>query len=384
MIYFDNSATTYPKPRAVTNAVNNALVNFGANPGRGGYKLAMKASQLMFDSRNTIMRLFKARDENSVIFTNSCTHACNMVLKGILKPGDHVVVSCLEHNAVMRPIEKLSRSGVTYTAARVYPGDNDKTLDSFRRAINSNTKLIFCIQASNVWGIRLPVERITALAHQYGIPVAVDAAQSAGIVPIDLEDSRIDFLCCAGHKGLYGPMGTGILVFNTDMVLDTIIEGGTGSNSYSLEQPEILPDRFESGTQNLPGIAGLQVGAELVMKKGIQNIFRSEMRLMQYLYDKLTQMKDIKLYTARPDELHSVPVISFNIVGANSETVSAMLDKYGIAVRAGLHCAPRAHEFLGTIDGGAVRVSPSMFTNRNDVDYLINLISRTAYKLKKH
>lgn len=383
MIYLDNSATTFPKPRAVTNAVNTALVNFGANPGRGGHKLALKASQLMFDTRSTIMRLFKAHDENSVIFTGNCTNACNMVLKGILKPGDHAVVSCLEHNAVMRPLEKLAQNGVTYTAAKVYPGDNDRTLDSFRKAITKNTKLIFCTQASNVWGIRLPVERITALAHQYGIPVAVDAAQSAGVVKIDLGDSGIDFLCCAGHKGLYGPMGTGMLIFNTDITLDTIIEGGTGSNSYSLEQPEVLPDRFESGTQNLPGIAGLKAGAELVMKRGIDNIFRSEMKHMQYLYDNLMRIKGVKLYTARPDEFHCVPVLSFNVNGLDSETVSAKLNDYGIAVRAGLHCAPCAHEFLGTLEGGAVRVSPSMLTTRGDIDYLILSVSKIARGLKR-
>lgn len=384
MIYLDNSATTFPKPRIVINSVNNAFINYGANPGRGGHKLALKASQIMFDSRNTIMRFFNAPDENSVIFTGSCTTACNMVLKGLLKSGDHVVVSCLEHNAVMRPLEKLSQNGISYTVAKVYPGDNDRTLDSFRKAINQNTKLIFCIYASNVWGIKLPVERITALAHLYEIPIAVDAAQAAGIVPINLKDNKIDFLCCAGHKGLYGPMGTGMLIFNTDVALDTIIEGGTGSNSYSLEQPEILPDRFESGTQNLPGIIGLKASTDLVMKRGVQNIANSEMRLIQYLYDRLTKIKGVKLYTERPESDHYVPLLSFNIDGMDSETVSAMLDKHGIAVRAGLHCAPFAHEFLGTIDGGAVRVSPSMFTTRSDMDYLAMTVSRISYNSRKH
>lgn len=384
MIYLDNSATTFPKPRIVINSVNNAFINYGANPGRGGHKLALKASQIMFDSRNTIMRFFNAPDENSVIFTGSCTTACNMVLKGLLKSGDHVVVSCLEHNAVMRPLEKLSQNGISYTVAKVYPGDNDRTLDSFRKSINQNTKLIFCIYASNVWGIKLPVERITALAHLYEIPIAVDAAQAAGIVPINLKDNKIDFLCCAGHKGLYGPMGTGMLIFNTDVALDTIIEGGTGSNSYSLEQPEILPDRFESGTQNLPGIIGLKASTELVMKRGVQNIANSEMRLIQYLYDRLAKIKGVKLYTERPESDHYVPLLSFNIDGMDSETVSAMLDKHGIAVRAGLHCAPFAHEFLGTIDGGAVRISPSMFTTRSDMDYLAMTVSRISYNSRKH
>lgn len=384
MIYLDNSATTFPKPRAVINSVNNAMINYGANPGRGGYKLAIKSSQIMFDSRNTLMRFFNAPDENSVIFTGSCTTACNMVLKGLLKSGDHVVVSCLEHNAVMRPLQKLAEKGISYTAARVYPGDNDKTLDSFRKSINQNTRLIFCIYASNVWGIKLPIERIAALAHLYDIPIAVDAAQAAGIVPINLKDSGIDFLCCAGHKGLYGPMGTGMLIFNTGIKLDTIIEGGTGSNSYSLEQPEILPDRFESGTQNLMGIIGLKASTELVMKRGIENIEKSEMRLMQYLYDRLSKIREVKLYTERPESKHYVPLLSFNIDGMDSETVSAMLDSYGIAVRAGLHCAPFAHEFFGTIDGGAVRVSPSMFTTKNEMDYLVNAVLKIVHNLRKH
>lgn len=384
MIYLDNSATTFPKPRIVINSVNNALVNYGANPGRGGHKLALKASQIMFDSRNTIMRFFNAPDENSVIFTGNCTTACNMVLKGLLKPGDHVVVSCLEHNAVTRPLEKLSKNGVSYTVAKVYPGDNDRTLDSFRKAINQNTKLIFCIYASNVWGIKLPVDRIAALAHLYGIPIAVDAAQAAGVVPINLKENKIDFLCCAGHKGLYGPMGTGMLIFNTNVALDTIIEGGTGSNSYSLEQPEILPDRFESGTQNLPGIVGLKSSVEFVMRRGVENIAKSEMQIIQYLYDRLMKIKGVKLYTARPENKHYVPLLSFNIDGIDSETVSAMLNNYGIAVRAGLHCSPFAHEFLGTLDGGAVRVSPSIFTTKSNMDYLAMSVSKIIHNSRKH
>ena len=384
MIYLDNSATTFPKPRVVINSVNNSFMKYGANPGRGGHQLAIRSSQIMFDSRNTLMRFFNAPDENSIIFTGSCTTACNMVLKGLLKSGDHVVVSCLEHNAVMRPLQKLSENGINYTVARVYPNDNDKTLDSFRKAINQDTRLIFCIYASNVWGIKLPIDIITALAHLYGIPIAVDAAQAAGIVPIDLKESGIDFLCCAGHKGLYGPMGTGMLIFNTDIPLDTIIEGGTGSNSYSLEQPEILPDRFESGTQNLPGIVGLKASTEFIMRRGVNNIANSEMRLIQYLYDRFSKIKEVKLYTDRPESEHYVPLLSFNIEGMDSETISAMLDKYGIAVRAGLHCAPFAHEFFGTIDGGAVRVSPSMFTTRNDMDYLVNAILKIIHNLRKH
>jgi cysteine desulfurase family protein len=367
MIYFDNAATTYPKPISVQNAVNNAMKNYAANPGRAGHTMSMAAAEEVYRCRSAAADFFHAPGPECVAFTLNCTHAVNYVLKGLLKPGDHVVTSCLEHNAVMRPLQALTAAGVTYSVAQVFPGDNDATMNSFRSALNENTKLIICTQASNVWGIRLPVERIAALGHQYGIPIAIDCAQTAGILPINMEEDGFDYLCIAGHKGLYGPMGIGILITPNGSGLSTVIEGGTGTNSVSFMQPETMPDRMESGTQNVPGIAGLRAGIEFVKSRSPESIFKHEMDLMQFLYQKLSEMKNIHLYTQEPLEPDYVPVLSFNVADMPSEVVAQKLNSYGIAVRAGLHCAPMAHEFMGTTQQGAVRVCPSAFSNMNEI-----------------
>ena len=377
LIYFDNSATTYPKPLMVNNAVALSMKKFGANPGRSGHKLSRNSSREVQHCREVASELFGVRSPENVAFTLNCTQALNMVIKGLLKPGDHVVTSCLEHNAVMRPLSKLEKTiGVSYTVAKVYPGDNDKTVDSFRNAINSETKLIICTHASNVLGVKLPVARIAALAHIYKIPILVDGAQSAGIVPIDVQKMGIDFLCLAGHKGLYGPMGTGMLITNKHEMLDTIIEGGTGTDSMKLCQPKIMPQKFESGTPNIPGICGLRAGMEFVKNKGINNIFNHELKLMQYLYDNLKQISSVKLYMPRPHRDYFVPLISFNLRDYISDKVGKFLDVNEIEVRTGLHCAPSAHEFIGTLETGTVRVSPSIFNTKQEVDRFINVIKK--------
>ena len=378
MIYLDNAATTYPKPQQVMNAVSIALRKYGANPGRSGHDLSIMAAEEIYRCREKVAELFHAPGPECVVFTLNCTQAANMVLKGFLKPGDHVVTSCLEHNAVMRPLHVLEEKGVTFTQAQVQIGDNDATVDAFRKALRPNTRMIFCTHASNVWGIRLPIERIAALAKQYEIPVAVDCAQSAGVLPIDMEDSGIDFLCIAGHKGLYGPMGTGILIVRDGSKLGTIIEGGTGTSSISYEQPETMPDRLESGTPNMPGISGLYAGINFVQKRGIEKIFQHEIRLMQILYDKLSEIDGVQLYTPRPNPAYSVPVLSLNIKGLSSETVGKYLNKRGIAVRPGLHCAPAAHNYMGTIQEGAVRVSPSVFNNGNEMNTLASFLKKLS------
>lgn len=374
VIYFDNSATTYPKPRSVVYAISDAMKFCGANPGRSGHTMSRISGKEIEKCRNVACELFGAKNPENVAFTLNCTMALNMVIKGLLKPGDHVVVSCLEHNAVMRPINKLKKSGITCSVAKVYPNDNNKTVDSFRNEINSQTKLIICTHASNVWGIRLPIERIAALAHIYGIPILVDGAQSAGLLPINTEKYGIDYLCLAGHKGLYGPMGTGMLVTDKHEKLDTIIEGGTGTDSMILCQPKKMPQKFESGTPNLWGICGLRAGMEFVKNKGIENIFNHEMGLMEYFYDKLKNIKSVKLYMPRPEAPHFVPLISFNIRGRVSDEVGKLLDKNGIEVRTGLHCAPAAHEFAGTLETGVIRVSPSVFNTKSEIDKLVENI----------
>ncbi len=367
MVYLDNAATTFPKPPQVAAAMQNALRRYGANPGRSGHSLSLAAAEEVYRCREAAAAFFHAAGPECVAFPLNCTQALNMVLKGRLKPGDHAVVSCLEHNAVMRPLKALEARGVSWTAAQVVPNDHDATLDAFRKALRANTRLVVCTHASNVWGIRLPVERLAALCHEYGIPLAVDAAQSAGVLPIDLADSGITYLCAAGHKGLYGPMGTGLLVTAEGGSLSTVLEGGTGTASASLEQPSGMPERLESGTLNVPGIAGLRAGIEFVRQKGTERIFRHELSLLQHLYDRLQALPGVRLYTARPEERYQAPVLSFNVEGRQSEEIGAALDRQGFAVRAGLHCAPVAHAFFGTLETGAVRVSPSAFSNMNEI-----------------
>lgn len=377
MIYFDNGATTFPKPKTVVNAVNYAITKIGANPGRGGHNMAIKASEVLFECRSNAATLFDIYNSENIIITNNCTTALNTVIKGILKSGDHAVISSYEHNAVVRPLEYLKNKGVEYSIAQVDYADNEKTVDNFRKAFKENTKLVICTHASNVFGIRLPIERIGALCKLNGILFCVDAAQTAGLIPISLKNSDIDYLCTAGHKGLYGPMGTGLLIINSKVIPESLIQGGTGSLSAKVNQPEILPDKFESGTHNLIGIAGLNEGIKYVMKKTPQVIFDYEIRLARNLYDRLSRLKDIELYTKKPDNNGFVPVISFNLKNMDSEKTAQILnDRFNIAVRAGLHCAPLAHKCFGTLEKGTVRVVISSFTTQSEVNYLMNSISQ--------
>ncbi len=383
MIYFDNGATTFPKPESVVRAINNALRYYGANPGRSGHKMSMKASEVMFDCRNNVARLFDVDTPEKVIFTQNCTVAVNTVIRGLLKSGDHVVISSLEHNAVVRPLEFMKKYGVEYSIADYIPYDDEKTIENFRNAIKENTKLVICIHASNVFGVKLPVERISALCRIHGILFCLDAAQTAGVVPISLKNSCIDFLCTSGHKSLYGPMGTGLLVINTEQIPDSLFQGGTGSMSSERSQPEILPDKYESGTPNLVGIAGLNEGVKFVLNKSVESIEKHEMTLAQLMYDRLERLNDVILYTRRPDINISVPVISFNIDGLDSEQTASILNKkYNIAVRAGLHCAPLAHEFFHTEKTGTVRAVASIFTDRRQVLYFTDAVADIS-KFKK-
>lgn len=384
MIYFDNGATTFPKPQTVIRATDNAMRNIGANPGRSGHKMSVRAAELIYECRKNAARLFGADNPENIIFTNNCTTALNTVIKGTLKRGDHAVISCLEHNAVARPMEFLRSQGVNFTVADYVFGDDEATLDNFRKAIRANTKLIVCTHASNVFGVKLPIERIAAMCKIYNILFCVDAAQTAGVLPISLKDSDIDYLCTAGHKGLYGPMGTGILAINSDIHPCELTQGGTGSASADLHQPETLPDKYESGTPNLSGIAGLNEGIRFVLNRGEDRIFSYEMRLAQKLYDGLAKNDAVILYTPRPEQETHVPVISFNVEGHDSEEVAAMLsNRFNIAVRAGLHCAPLAHRFYGTEASGTVRAVMSAFINDNSVSYFVNSVNKITKLLPK-
>ena len=378
MIYLDNAATTFPKPLSVVNSVKKSF-SFSANPGRAGHKMSILASEKIFDCRNKICRLFNFDNPEKVILTSGCTFSLNTVIKGVLENGDHVVISSLEHNSVIRPLEELrNRRVITYDVADVYEGDDDKTLNSFRSKFRDNTKLVICTHASNVFGIKLPVSRLCALCHFYNILFCLDAAQTAGLVEFDLQECDYDFVCAPGHKGLYGPMGTGMLVLNFDKISLPLLEGGTGSSSSEYSQPDMLPDKFESGTQNLHGIIGLSSGLDFVNNKGIDKIFQHELNLIRYIYEAFSDIKGVELYTQKPDKIYHVPLLSFNIRGMFSEDVAAYLDNsYHIYVRAGLHCSPLAHKSFNTLNRGTVRICPSVFTTHNAVKTFINAV----YKL---
>ncbi len=381
MIYLDNAATSFPKPHAVRRAIIESL-DFSANPGRAGHSMSMRASEEVYKCRSEVADFFNVKSVENVILTPGCTFALNTVIKGTLKKGDHVVISSYEHNSVVRPLQRLSDEGIiNYSVAMVYDGDDDKTIDSFRNCINKNTRLVICTHASNVFGVKLPVSRIAALCKYYGILFCLDAAQTAGVETIDINELGVDFLCAPAHKGLYGTMGTGILIINTDKIPEPLCEGGTGSGSLEIGQPLALPDRFESGTINLSGICALRKGISFVKQKTTDKIRDYEMNLMHTLYSELSKNKEVILYTHPPVKHTHVPILSFNLKDKTCEEVAAMLDRrFLIAVRAGIHCSPLAHRTMGTDTSGTVRVAPSAFTTKDNVHSLIravNIISKT-------
>ena len=379
MIYLDNAATSGKKPQSVINSVNDCMYRFNANPGRSGHNLSIAAALKVYETRKELADFFGADGAENVVFTMNCTESLNFVIKGVLKKGDHIIISDLEHNAVMRPLYK---TGLNFDVASVCLDNDEETVGNFCRLINKNTKMIICTAASNVCGKILPLKKIGDLCADRGIFFTVDAAQGAGILPINMKEMNIDFLCIAPHKGLYAPMGTGVLIA-TRKIENTIIEGGTGSDSLNLKQPEIMPEMLESGTTNLPGIFGISAGLNFLKKKKISQIYQHEIQLIQTLYKRLKHMENIVLYTPYPAFESFAPVLSFNMLGVPSDECSAHLNKYGIFTRAGLHCAPLAHKKLGTAQNGTVRVSPGYFNNKNEIVSLIECI-RNFKKVTNH
>lgn len=368
MIYFDNSATTGRKPKNVIMAVNNAMQNFSANPGRSGHSLSIKCADEVYNARSKIAQFFGADGPENVVFTLNCTHSINIVLKGILRKGDHVVVSNLEHNAVMRPLVK---TGVNFDVATVHR-EGEKTVEEFKKKIKVNTKLVLVTGASNVTGKTLPIEEIGNVCRKRGVFFCVDAAQIAGVKPIDMKKMNIDYLCIAPHKGLYAPMGIGVLICRKP-IENTIIEGGTGTSSIDYLQPKILPEALESGTVNLAGIMGTSAGIDFINKMGMKTIENHEFALYKRLYSALVKNENITVYADNPDIDSYVPVMSFNFKGVESSKAVNVLSDAGVALRGGLHCAPSAHKSIGTIPSGTVRASFSAFNTIGEVDSLISL-----------
>lgn len=374
MIYLDNAATTGLKPQSVVSATVNSLKNYSANPGRSGHELSIKTAEQIYVCRRKIAEFFGAKNLENVIFTQNCTMSINMVLKGVLKQGDHIIVSSLEHNALMRPLNLLKRTGyIDFDVAEVFFDDVAATYRSFERLINPHTKMIFCTHASNVTGTVLPIEKLGKLCKQRHILFAVDAAQTAGVLPIDTEEYNIDYLCIAPHKGLYAPMGIGVLICN-GQINNTIIEGGTGTDSNNMLQPDIMPEKLESGTLNVPGILGVSAGIDFVRQKKPENLYLHEIQLIQYAYEKLSKINAVQLYVPYPENYCFAPVLSFNLQGFSSDYVSQNLNKMNIAVRAGLHCAPSAHNRIGTTNTGTVRISTAYFNTKQDINALIRAI----------
>ncbi len=375
MIYFDNAATTGVKPPQVIRAVDLALKEMSVNPGRGGYRESIKCSEFIYNCRTKVSQFFSADAPERVVFTANCTTALNTVIKGVCRPNGHVVASSLEHNAVARPLYKMQRAGVDVDFAEVIFGEREATVRSFERLIRRDTDLVICTHASNVTGEVLPIKEIGEICAKRGVPFAVDAAQTAGILDINMKDMKIDYLCVAPHKGLYAPMGTGILIALGE-IPNTLIEGGTGSMSASYEQPLDLPEALESGTANVPGIAGISAGIDFVTQKTPKAIYKHEMELVRYIYEKLLKISGIMLYTAYPLDNLYVPTLSFNLRDKTSTETASILADNNIAVRAGLHCAPMAHRRIGTIDTGTVRLCCSAFNSKAEADYLLSVVKK--------
>lgn len=374
MIYLDNGATSFPKPLSVRQNVDISLKKFSANPGRSGHSLSLRAAKEIFECRKRLKEFFNVNSEEEIIFTENCTMALNTVIFGLLSEGDHVLISSMEHNSVTRPLESLKDKGVTYSTFD-YSYDDNETVDNVRNLIKPETKLVICTHASNVFGFRFPIERICALCHAYGILFCVDSAQSAGVFDIDIGTNQYDFVCMSGHKSLYGPMGTGVLILN-NRNLKPLLYGGTGTESVKKSQPEGLPEKFESGTQNMNGISGLKAGVDFVKNRGIKNIYNHEYKLAKRLFNGLANNRKVITYNKSFDYGKVAPVVSFNIDGVYSEDLVAKLNKYGIMTRGGLHCSPLAHTTMNTIENGTVRVVPGAFNTINDINYLLNVIRK--------
>lgn len=381
MIYLDNAATSCPKPPQVVEAVSRALQEVCANPGRGAYDAALEAGRVLLRARRTVARLIGARDESRVVFTLNATHALNLALKGLLGKGGHVVTSSLEHNAVIRPLHSLAARGVAVSRVPCSStGECDP--EDVLAALRPDTRLVVLSHASNVLGTILPVAEVGPLLREREVPLLVDAAQTAGSLPLDVEGMGIDLLALPGHKGLLGPQGVGVLYVGPGMELETLMEGGAGGDSASAAPPAELPDRYEAGTANTPGIAGLAAGVELVLSEGVEGIGERERALAEHLRGNLRDVEGVKVY-GPPVGQRAAPVVSMEVVGISSAEVAFILDRaFGIAVRAGLHCAPEAHRVAGTLESGLVRFSIGHATTQPEVEAAIEAVEEIVDKAR--
>jgi cysteine desulfurase family protein len=378
IIYFDNAATSYPKPEEVTQAMVHFSREIGASPGRSGHRLAIEAGRIVFEARERISQLFGVKDSSRVVFGLNATEGINQGLKGLLRPGDHVITSSMEHNSVMRPLRAMMKEGVQAAILSCSPeGFLDPS--DVKKAIRPNTRMVVLNHASNVVGTLQPLAEIGEVCRRQGVLFFVDAAQSAGAAPLDMEREKIDLLAFTGHKALFGPQGTGGLVLGErvdEKELVPVKRGGTGSRSEQEEHPDFLPDLCESGTPNAVGLAGLLAGLEFVMKVGIEKIRHHEKRLTERLLRGLLEIGGVTVYGPGTAE-KQLATVSFNIQGVASSEVGLRLDEeYGILCRVGLHCAPAAHRTLGTFPEGTVRFGLSYLNREEEVEETLQAIRR--------
>lgn len=380
MIYFDNAATTFPKPSITYERIIEAMKEYGANPGRAGHSMALKANREIFATRNILSKLFNIDNPMNIIFTSSGTESLNLGIKGLLRDGDHVITTSMEHNSVLRPLKHLESKGIQTTIVKANSrGEIDP--ESIEKAIKANTKLIVMTHISNLTGTIMPVEEVGRIAREKNILFMLDAAQSAGVYPIDVKAMNISLLAFPGHKGILGPQGTGVLYIREGLEIESILQGGTGSASESLEQPDILPDKYESGTHNGPGIIGMGAGVEYILERGIENIRKHEEELTRYFLDGIEDVEGIKIYGPK-DSKKQAAVVAINLKDIDSSEMAYVLDQeYKIGVRSGLHCAPEAHKTIGSLDQGAVRFSFGIFNTIEEIDLAIKAIKEISKEI---
>jgi len=381
MIYLDNAATSFPKPDAVKKEMAECIAKWCGNPGRAGHRNAMLSSEAVYKARKKTAEITGFSPEE-VIFTANCTAALNIGIKGTLNDNDHVVATVFEHNSVLRTLNALKAKGIETT---LIGSDENGNIDpeTFRKAIKNNTKLIVCTLASNVTGNIMPVYDISRIAKENGILFLLDASQGLGSIPLDMEKIRPDLLCSSGHKSLLGPQGTGFLCIRKEVEASPFIHGGTGTDSKNMRQPEERPEGFESGTVNVPGLAGLAAAIEYLQERGIDDIRKRETDLIGCLQEEIKSIENITLYGDK-DPYKRSSILSFNIQDIDCEIVAEELDtKYGIAVRAGYHCSPLAHEAIGTKEKGCVRISVGPFNTYDDIIKTAEAIKIIAEKQAK-
>jgi cysteine desulfurase / selenocysteine lyase len=380
MIYLDSAATSWPKPPEVLRAMSNALEQAGGNPGRSGHRLSIAAARIVYDTREQLAQFFGVADPARVIFTSNATHALNLSIKGILRRGDRVITTSMEHNSVMRPLRALERAGITVTTVPCF-ANGSLDLARFAEAASAGARLVVATHASNVAGTLLPITQICAIAHNAGALVLVDAAQTAGVEVIDVPSMGIDMLAFTGHKELQGPPGIGGLVISDGMdhaLMEPLMRGGTGSRSESEVQPDDLPDKYESGTANLPGIAGLGAGVKWIKGRGLEEVAGHMRSLTKLLMEGLSSIRGVKVFgTLEPER--SVAVVSFTVPGKRVSDIGLALDeRHDILARVGLHCAPAAHRTIGSFPEGTVRLSPGISTSPRDIETTLEAVSEVA------